>query len=166
MIDLENMTQEQWNEGVGKVSPGAPTTTSAPPTTTTPEVPRETQPAAEAAPQPTGERPRNPDGTFAPVARGDAAGTTEPAAPREPFAGFSKLPPEVQTEFNRLYGERDDFKLRYTRLNGEYRRVAARQQPGSGRESQPVQQQPRSGATQVGQAAQDARQGAQAIQPG
>lgn len=167
MIDLDNMTQEQWNEGVGKATPGAPTTTTAPPTTTTPaaEPIRETTPApVQAETQPADTRPRNPDGTFAPQARGDAPATTE-AAPRLPFDGFDKLDPAAQAQFNRLLGERDDFKLRYTRLNGEYRRVAQRQN-GSGRESQPVQQQPRSGATQVGQAAQDARQGTQALQPG
>jgi hypothetical protein len=115
-IDLANLTADQWKEGMGEVDPGAPVTT-----TTTPE------PAREAAEVPRGTdsapqgdtRLRNPDGTFAPRA-GDAP-TQEAPVKAAPFDGFEKLDPAIQAQYNRLLGERDDFKLRYTRLNGEYR---------------------------------------------
>lgn len=163
MIDLDHITPEQWAEGMGKPVPGEqPTTNQAAPTE-----PEKADAPAETPPQPTGERPRNPDGTFAARPAGDGQNPAEPPAPAAPFDGFEKLDPAVQAQFRRLTGERDDFKLRYTRLNGEYRRVTRQQQSGSGREAQPVPQQARSGAnTQVGQAAQGARQSTAQMQPG
>lgn len=161
MSDLDNISAEQWAKEMGNASPGGSVTTTG---TTAPtetvkadEVPRET--IAAETPAQTEARARNPDGTFAPKPEGE---TAAPVA-REPFDGFSKLTPEVQREFNRMLGERDDLKLRYTRLNGEYRR--ATRQNGSGPPSQPAQQ-PRSGAPQVGQAATDARQNVGAMRPG
>ena len=161
-IDLANITADQWKEGMGETQPGATVTTTTTPEPAKEEVSRGTsaQPDSSNAQQAEG-RARNPDGTFAPKA-GDAA--PEPAPKAAPFDGFDKLDPNIQREYTRLLGERDDFKLRYTRLNGEYRRVT-RQQNGSGREAQPGVT-PRSGAnTQVGQAADQVRSGAQNLAP-
>lgn len=161
-IDLANITADQWKEGMGEVQPGATVTTTTTPEPAKEEVSRGTNSPVDSsnAPQHEG-RARNPDGTFAPKA-GDAA--PEPAPKAAPFDGFDKLDPNIQREYTRLLGERDDFKLRYTRLNGEYRRVT-RQQNGSGREAQPGVT-PRSGAnTQVGQAADQVRSGAQNLAP-
>jgi hypothetical protein len=77
-------------------------------------------------------RTRNPDGTFAP--KGE---TATPAAERLPFEGFDKLDPAAQEHFKRLLSERDDARLKYTRQNGEYKRL---QQSGSGRQPQPGRQ--------------------------
>lgn len=162
MIDLDNITADQWKEGMGEVKPGEAVTTTPPPTPTQAEnVSRGTSDKPQDAAPANDGRPRNPDGTFAPRT---AAEQQQEVAKPVPFDGYDKLDPAIQQQFNRLLGERDSLKLRYTRLNGEYRRIAS-QQTGSGREAQPVVP-PRSGAnTQVGQAADQARLGAQNLQP-
>lgn len=82
--------------------------------------PEKVDPAPEALQPQQESRARNPDGTFAP--KTDAAPAA--AEPPEPFAGFKDLPPEVQAQFNRLRGEADDYKLRYTRQLGHTRQLA------------------------------------------
>lgn len=165
-IDLDNITADQWKEGMGEVKPGeAVTTTQAPTPTQNENVNRGTNARQDAntAPQADG-RPRNPDGTFAPRTAAEQQQDAAPAKP-VPFEGFDKLDPAIQAQYNRLLGERDDFRMRYLRANGENTRLKRSVSPGSGREAQSVVPS-RSGAnTQVGQAADQARQGAQNLQP-
>ena len=78
-------------------------------------------PAVEAPVPQQDTRARNPDGTFAPKHETAPAAAQEP---QEPFAGFKDLPPEVQAQFNRLRGEADDYRLRYTRQLGHTRQLA------------------------------------------
>lgn len=78
-------------------------------------------PKQEVAPTPQEDpgRARNADGTFAPRTEAPAV-----AEPPQPFEGFKDLPPEVQAQFNRLRGEADDYRLRYTRQLGHTRQLA------------------------------------------
>lgn len=103
-------------------------------------------PATDAAPVDQAQA-RGPDGKF-------VAKPPEQPQESEPFEGFSKLDASSQAHFRRLLGERDDYRLRYTRQIGEYKRVL-KQQNGSGRNAQP-EYHPSSGNAQAGM--QDARQ--------
>jgi hypothetical protein len=88
------------------------------------------EPVVEAKPEPAAPvvetRARNADGTFAPA-------TEKPAERVEPlpFDGFDKLDPSVQAQFRRLTGERDDFKVRYTRQLGHTRQLARTASPAN-----------------------------------
>lgn len=107
----------------------------------------EATPAPQEAPQ--DGRARNPDGTFAPRTETQQEA---PQAPPEPFAGFNSLDPEIQAQFNRLKGERDDLKLRYHRVNGQLSRTAKQRNAQQGHPAQ----QTSPGTTQAGQAARAA----------
>lgn len=102
-----------WKKEMGEAPPKEGATTPAP------------APAQDTAPAAT---------EAAPTQAATPAKPEAQAAEKEPFAGFSDLSPEAQAQFRRLTGERDDFKLRYTRQLGEYRRVVRQ---GSGQPSQP-----------------------------
>lgn len=87
------------------------------------------------------DRPRNPDGTFA-KAEEAVEPKAEEAKPDEPFKGFNDLSPEAQAYFNRLKGEADDYKVRYTRQLGHTRQLArqtsASQKAPAGKTAQQV----------------------------
>jgi len=104
----------------------------------------EATPAAAEAPQaPQDERPRDEHGRFAP--RQEGAQEAAPAE-KEPFDGFSALPPAVQEQFRgmlksqeQLRRERDSFRGRFTHAHNNFlalQRQAA--SAGSGRQSQPA----------------------------
>lgn len=99
------------------------------------EVVPETPVAEPSAPEPVqvDSRARNADGTFAPVEK------TEVPAVKQLFEGYEKLDPTVQREFNRLLGERDDFKTRYNRQLGHTRQLARQTGPQKPASSEMVQ---------------------------
>lgn len=84
-------------------------------------------------------RARNPDGTFA-----SSPEKQDTREQKEPFEGFSKLPQDVQVQFNRLRGERDNYHNLYKQNTGRLR--ALQRNPSA-------QQQPALGSSPAGQAA-------------
>lgn len=111
--------------------------------------PAEAAPAPEATPQPASDVPRDEQGRFAPRADGQQGASQEaPQAEREPFDGFSTLPPDAQDRIRAILGqqeqlrkERDSFRNRFSRANNDLltlRRSQQRPNTGTGQQPHPA----------------------------
>ena len=159
---------DEWKENMGDAprapEPDSPAAAPSPTPTTEPDS------TASADPRSPTPRARDESGRFARADNPPASTAPAPSEPAEPFAGYNALSPQAREHFDRmaaeqrrLTGERDDFRLRLYRQQGEYRRL---QQDPRRAQGQPGVQPGPGRTAQPGPVGSEARRQAAALPPG